>query len=152
MKKLITANRILWALLIIGLLLRVIYTLGVQTDAIYSGTGGDRGWYLANGIGLWSGQEHGYVFGVTFYASRIPTAPLYLIFVGFCQLFAVGEPALIIIRLVQALSGTATIYFAYRLSKSITQDERAALMTAAVIALNPAFIIEPSSKPILSPR
>lgn len=143
----IRADYILWLLLALGLILRLIVALTQDHLIVYTGApGGDSAWYLANGWGLLSGQEHGTIRGITFYASRLPSAPLYLFFTGFWQhLLQADAAAVIAIRIVQALLGTLTAWLAWRIGGRLAGDDRAGLLDAFGIALNPAFIIEPAN-------
>ena len=73
--------RWLWLILFIGLLLRLLYATDLPTVLLFRhGGGGDSGWYLANGAGFFSGKEHGYIRGIAFYISNLPTPPFYIIF------------------------------------------------------------------------
>ena len=65
--------RWLWFIFIIGLMLRLGYALAQPTvHLFYGGDGGDSAWYLANGWGFFSGQEHGWIRGIGFYLSSTP--------------------------------------------------------------------------------
>ncbi len=133
---------LLWLILSLALLLRVGYALSLDPLSVYREGGGDSAWYLANGYGLFTGQEHGWVRDVTFYVSTIPTAPLYLIFVGLPQTVLSDALAIYVIRLAQALASTASCYFAYGISWRISGDARGGLLAALVGALYPPFIME----------
>ncbi len=134
-------TRYLLVILLLALGLRLIVSLSQSTD-VYAGTGGDSGWYLANGLGFFSGREHGQIRGVNFYISTIPTAPLYLIFVGTWQTFLSDDAAIHAIRIAQSLMSTATIFFAFRLALTLSQDQRAGLLAALALALHPVFIAD----------
>ena len=47
-----------------------------------------------------------------------------------------------LIRILQALMATATVYLAYRLAVLIARREAAGLLAAGVLAVAPAFVIE----------
>lgn len=136
-------RRYLIILLLVAVGLRLLFALAQDHLAVYRGLGGDSGWYLANGQGLFTGQPHGTTAqGVNFYVSQIPTAPLYLVFVGFWQQIFAPEMAVIVIRALQSLMGVATCWFAYRIGGRITSDARIGLLAATALALHPAFIME----------
>lgn len=138
-------SRLLLAILLLGLLLRVAYALGQPTLEQYTGeTGGDSSGYLANGAGFFSGKEHGYIRDIPFYLSRLKPAPLYVLFVGVVQVVLPDHEAIIAIRLVQCLAGIATAWLAYRLATTIAGDAKAGLIAACLTALHPAFIAEPA--------
>ena len=136
---------LLWAILLAGLLMRVAYALDQPTLAQYTGaTGGDSSGYLANGAGFFSGKEHGYIRSIPFYISDLKPAPLYILFVGVFQVILPDHEAIIAIRLVQCLASIATAYMACRLATIISGKAGAGIIAAALVALHPAFIIEPS--------
>ena len=136
-------TRWLWLILLLGLALRLAYMTDLPTRALFRhGGGGDSGWYLVNGAGFYSGQEHGWVLGLPFYVSAIPTAPFYILYTGFFQQFLPKHEAIVAMRLVQAFIGTATAYLAFRIGWVITRQGRTALLAAALTALHPALIIE----------
>lgn len=138
-------SRLLLAILLLGLLLRVAYALEQPTLEQYTGaTGGDSSGYLANGAGFFSGREHGYIRDIPFYLSRLKPAPAYVLFVGVFQVFLPDHEAIIAIRLVQCLAGIATAYLACRLAATITGDAKAGLIAASLTAFHPAFIAEPA--------
>ncbi len=136
-------NRWLWLILFAGLLLRLVYALDQPTVSLYRhGGGGDSGWYLANGAGFFSGKEHGYIRGIAFYVSSLPTPPAYLVFTGIFQTFLPKHESVVVIRILQCVISVATAYLAYRITRSIVRDHRAGLIAAALVALHPAFIVE----------
>lgn len=140
--------RWLWFILIIGLMLRLGYALAQPTvHLFYGGDGGDSAWYLANGWGFFSGQEHGWIRGIGFYLSTIPTPPFYILYAGlFQQILPLPEhETIVMMRLIQCIIGTATAYLAYRLAAVITSDVRAGTAAAALVAFHPAFVIEPAN-------
>ncbi len=138
-------SRLLLAILLFGLLLRVVYALDQPTLAQYTGaTGGDSSGYLANGAGFFSGQEHGWIRGIPFYNSNLKPAPLYVLFVGLFQVFLPDHEAILAIRLLQCLVSIATAWLAYRLATTIADDDRAGILSAALMALHPAFNTEPA--------
>lgn len=135
-------DRWLWLLLIAGLLLRLLHGLGFDPALALRASGGDTLWYLANGLGFFTGQEFGVAYGITYTNSATSVPPVYLVFVGSLQLVLPPEAAVIAIRVVQAMLSTLTIFFVYRLTVALTQDLRAARLAGAGVAFNPAFIIE----------
>ena len=138
--------RWLWFILIAGLLLRFGYALAQPAVYLfYGGSGGDSAWYLANGWGFFSGQEHGWIRGIAFYLSAIPTPPFYILYAGLFQQFLPERETIVMMRLVQCMIGIATAYPACRLGTVITGDSRAGIAAAAFIAFHPAFIIEPAN-------
>ena len=137
--------RLLWAILLLGFLLRVAYALDQPTLVQFTGeTGGDSSGYLVNGAGFFSGKEHGYIRGLPFYLSSLKPAPLYIIFVGFFQVYLPDHEAIVAIRLFQCLASIATVYLAYRLATIIAADTSAGITTAALAALHPALVVEPA--------
>lgn len=129
----------LWLVLIVGLLLRLGYAFAQDTAVLYN-NGGDSGWYLQNGYALVTNNT--IPNGINIDLSRLPTAPLYLIFVGFWQAIFAPEFAIIAIRVLQCLMGAATCYFAYRIARDLTNQLSAGLLTAGLLAFSPVFIIE----------
>lgn len=131
----------------LGLRLLVAWTLP-PTDAYLPQTANtdDAPWYLVNGLGLFSGQEHGTVRGIPFYTSRIPTAPLYLAFVGLFQVMLPDSLALIAIRTVQALLGVAVVFLGARvavlLTRPLSGDDRAGWIAGWALALHPGLVLE----------
>ena len=142
MRRAISRNRSLRLILLLALALRLVYALAQDHLIVYRGLGGDSGWYLANGVALAAGADTGTFHGLPVDLSRVPTAPLYLLFLGFWQLILSPEAAVIAIRIGQAILGAATCYFAYRLTRLLSGRERTALLAAGVLAISPAFIIE----------
>ena len=132
----------LWLLciLLFGLLLRFTYAVDHSTlHAFASDEGGDSGWYLANGAGFFSGQEHGRIRGLPFYMSNVSTPPLYLLFVGVVQKYLPDHETIIAIRLIQCLASTATAYLAFRLGTVIARDPRAGLVAAGSHGISPRY-------------
>ena len=141
-------TRWLWFILIAGLMLRIGHALGQPTVSLfYGGDGGDSAWYLANGWGFFSGQEHGWIRGVSFYLSTIPTPPFYILYAGLFQQIAPlpEHETIVMMRLIQCLLGAATAYLAYRLGAVISRGLGAGIIAAALIAFHPTFIIEPAN-------
>lgn len=133
----------LWLILFIGLLLRLLHASDLPTVALFRhGGGGDSGWYLANGAGFFSGKEHGYIRGIAYYISNLPTPPFYIIFAGIFQTFLPKHESVVAIRIVQCLVSIGTAYLAFRIVLTIVADLRAGLMAAALVALHPTFIVE----------
>ncbi|MBN1565179.1 MAG: phospholipid carrier-dependent glycosyltransferase [Anaerolineae bacterium] len=132
-------NRLLIAILFIALVLRLGYALAQDHDAPYTKRGGDTVWYLQNGYTLVTGDDP----TGRHLMERLPTAPLYLIFIGASQaIFSPDATAIIVIRIVQALLSTATVYFAYRIARQISGKEGIGLLTAAILAISPVLILE----------
>lgn len=137
------AIRWLWLILFIGLVVRLLYAADLPTVILFRhGGGGDSGWYLANGAGFFSGKEHGYIRGIAFYISNLPTPPFYIIFAGLFQTFLPKHESVVMIRIVQCLVSVGTAYLAFRIALAIAADSRAGLIAAALIAWHPAFIVE----------
>ena len=125
-------HRWLVGLLVLGLLLRLVYGLSVDPLAPYQAAA-DTWWYL----------DHGYKLVTGTIAGPPPSAPLYLILPGIAQqLFGAGSAgAVIFLRIIQAVMGTATCYFVYRMAREL-RDERAGLLAMAVLVLSPVMMIE----------
>lgn len=139
-------TRYLWFILIVGLILRVVYALSQPTvELFYGGDGGDAGWYLANGWGLFSGQPHGWIRNVPFYLSVLPTAPFYIVYAGFFQQFLGEHEVITIMRLIQCILGIGTAYMSFRIATVVSKNQGAGLLAGALIALHPSFIIESSN-------
>ncbi len=119
-------------ILVVALTLRLAYALSQDHLLAYNNTAGDSAWYLRSGHWLLTDTLPG----------PVPTAPLYLLFIGLAQAIFSDEAAIIFIRVAQALMGAATCYFAYRLATILTQDEHAGLVAAGVLAISPVFVIE----------
>ena len=138
-----SADRWLWLILLTGLALHVIYATDQPTNALFRHyDGGDAGWYLANGAGFFSGAEHGYYRSISFYISRLPTPPFYILLTGVFQSVLPRHEAIVALRLAQCLLSVATAYLVFRLTLAITENQRAGLLAAALIAWHPAFIAE----------
>ncbi len=146
----VPTDRPLKLILLLALVLRLIYGLAQDPLAVYN-TGGDTGWYLLNGYALATGFDRGTISvpGVTGVSlpvslSTLPTPPLYLLFIGFWQAVLPPAAAIMTIRIVQAVLGTATVYAAYHLARWLGGD-RAGLWAAGALAVSPAFVIEPAA-------
>jgi 4-amino-4-deoxy-L-arabinose transferase-like glycosyltransferase len=100
--------------------------------APYRLSGGDTWWYLDHGLALFDGTVKG----------PPPSAPLYLLFAGLWQTLLPGADAVMMMRVSQALMGTLTCFFAYRLAAALTDDDRVGLIAAGALAIAPVFIIE----------
>ncbi len=135
----------LGAILLIAMLLRLAYAIPQPTlSAFDNAGGGDSGWYLANGAGFFSGQEHGRIRGISFYNSTIDIPPFYILFTGFVQGFLGEHETIIAIRLAQCLASVASIYLACRIANAICRDRRAGLLVAGLATFHPAMVIEPT--------
>ncbi len=139
-------NIVLGLLLALALLLRLVVVLSGDQLAPYSDAGGDSGWYLLNGYALASGFDAGYLdwFGANrpVILAALPTPPLYLLFVGFWQTLLPPEAAVLVIRLLQALLSTATLFCLYHTARIVFADRRVGLLAVAVLAVHPAFVVE----------
>lgn len=124
----------MFGILLLAFVLRLAHALPQERATIYTERGGDSWWYLEYGRLLVRGQE----------PAPPPSGPVYLIFVGIPQALASPETAILLVRLLQALLGAATCYFAYRLAWLAGKDERAGVLVAGVLAVSPAFVIEPA--------
>jgi 4-amino-4-deoxy-L-arabinose transferase-like glycosyltransferase len=161
---------LLMAILAVALLLRLGYGLAQDPLRPYLHGEGDSWWYLAYGYGLATGVDLGYIplpglpgtglpaaavpntgwiplpgnagLAQSVYLAGMPTAPLYLLFIGALRTTFPPTTAIVIIRVLQALMGTATCYFACKLAEAATGDARAGLLAAGVVAISPVFIIE----------
>jgi 4-amino-4-deoxy-L-arabinose transferase-like glycosyltransferase len=127
-------HRVLLMILTLALGLRLAFALAQDPLRPYEATGGDSRLYLQIGQYLMSGYDYSRV--------SIPMAPVYLVLNGLAQILFSPAGAIIVLRLLQAIMGTATCYFAYRLARLLSRDERAGLIAAGVVALSPVFIIE----------
>lgn len=141
-------SALLLAILIVALLLRLIFVIGLEHDAPYRDTGGDARWYLGNGYALFNGLDNtvlpdfGGIGDYPVALATLPTAPLYLLFVGFWQTLLPPDSAVLVIRLLQVLMAVALCYLVYRTTRIVTQRPAAGLLAAAVIAVHPAFVLE----------
>jgi 4-amino-4-deoxy-L-arabinose transferase-like glycosyltransferase len=129
-----SSNNPRWLLLIlaVALVLRLVWSLAQDPLAPYDSTGGDTWWYLDHGLKLFHNTVNG----------PPQSAPLYLLFAGFLQTFLPGAGAVLAIRISQALMSTATCWFAYRIARTLADDERAGLVAAGALAIAPIFILE----------
>ena len=142
-------QRLLITVLALALVLRLLYGLGQNPAEVYGNTGGDSGWYLANGYALVTGFDDDFLTqpdgsSYPIMLRGLPTPPIYLLFVGLWQAILPAEAAVIAIRILQALLGTLTCYLAYRLAAHISGNPRAGLLAAGVLAISPAFVMEPA--------
>ena len=139
-------ERLLTLALLLGLLLRVVHALSLPTISEFSNVGGgDSAWYLANGYGFFSGREHGWVNGIGFYNSTLPTPPFYIMFVGLAQRILPQHESIIAIRLLQCLAGISVAWFCARMALLLCVDKRASLLAAGLAAFHPAMILESAS-------
>ncbi len=127
------SKRVIWIILIVALGLRLIYVLSLAPTVT---AGSDQQFYLRHGYALMSGQA---VPGVALHLLAQP--PVYFIVNGLPQLIFTPEGAIVAVRVVQAIMGTLTAYCVYRIARHIG-GERAGLVAAAFVALNPIFILE----------
>lgn len=149
---------LLIVILLIALALRLFFALALDPLAPYDrAAGGDAWWYL----------EFSYRQVVDVGAEPLSTAPLYLLLLGGLRwllqpetvetvvlaappgggldvISVPGAPStatVIVVRVVQAVLNTATVYFVYRITRAISRDERAGLIAAAVMALSVAMLV-----------
>lgn len=134
-------KRWLWLILLIALGLRLVYGFGQDPLEPYVRAGGDSWWYLVNGNALVTGREPA---DGSVDVSQITTPPGYLIMVGIAQAIFPPAEAVIAVRIVQALMGVVIVWCGYRLALRLTNRESAGLLAAAVMAVSPIFVIEPS--------
>lgn len=125
-------HRWLLFILAIAFVLRLVVVLGQNPLEPYNAAGGDTGWYLDHGLKLFHNTVQG----------PPQSAPLYLLWAGFWQTLLPGAGAVIAMRLSQVLMATATCWFAYRIAKALTDDERAGLVAAGALAIAPVFVLE----------
>jgi 4-amino-4-deoxy-L-arabinose transferase-like glycosyltransferase len=129
----LTEKRILWAMLLIALVLRLAYGLSLPPSVP---TGGDQQFYLRHGYALVSGQP---VEGVALHLLAQP--PVYFLVNGLPQVIFAPAAAIVAVRVLQAVMGTLTAYFAYRMARRIA-GKRAGWIAVAFVAINPIFILE----------
>ncbi|MDL1899658.1 hypothetical protein FBR02_02685 [Anaerolineae bacterium CFX9] len=155
---------ILLVLVVVGFGLRLALALSLDPYTPYQHSGGDSGWYLANGYALVSGRipcQHPLSIGEwLIYAdmalksrapecsitdvSRLPTPPAYLIFNGVLQvLFSDRGAAVIALRTLQAAFGALLAVCGFVMARRIA-GARAGLIAAALFTFSPAFIFEPA--------
>ncbi len=134
-------RRILWAVLAISLIARLLFVINLPVT-ITENTGSDSRWYWVNARILLSGATVAEVDGALYDVSQLQPPPVYLIFIGAPQFIMSESAAFYAILLTQALLSTLTVYMAALLAKRITGRESAAVLTAVLIGLSPAFIIE----------
>lgn len=126
-------SRLLWALLLIGFILRVAYLVTLEPLNTYSG-GGDGSWYLQVGRDLLGTVDYRNI--------PIPVAPLYLIIVGLPQHLFSQSGAIIAIWIVQLLVSIATCFFVYRIAALLAKDWRVGIVACAAFVFSIAAIIE----------
>jgi 4-amino-4-deoxy-L-arabinose transferase-like glycosyltransferase len=153
-----THRSILYMILAVALVARLGYSLTQDALTPFErAAGGDAWWYL----------EYGYRQIVDERMEPLSTAPLYVIIVGGVRwllqpesigpvllaappgggLDVVSVPggavpaAVIVIRVLQALLSTATVYFVYRIGRIVSGDGRVGLVAAGVMATSVAMIV-----------
>jgi 4-amino-4-deoxy-L-arabinose transferase-like glycosyltransferase len=137
-----TAQRVLLAIIILGLALRLLHGLSQDPLAPYSAQGGDTIWYLANGYALVNDLPSGsQVRGYPVDIARLTTPPVYLLLIGIPQVAFDEAGAILVIRALQAFLSAATIAFAAGLAGRLA-GPRAMLIAAAAVAFSPVFILE----------
>jgi 4-amino-4-deoxy-L-arabinose transferase-like glycosyltransferase len=163
----VTAQRWLILWLIVGLALRLAASAGLDPIRPYAGTGGDSGWYLANGYALATGivpcpdafrfprlaeamralayhHPDGLPYTCTLTdVRRLPTPPLYLYLLGALQgIFGFQSAAAVTAaRLGQIALSVATIGLLAGIARAIA-GRRAGVAAAAIAALHPGLIVE----------
>jgi len=126
-------RRWLIALLALALILRLVYSLSLDTRAPYDDQSGDTGWYLDVGYRFIAGEVD----------VVVPSGPVYLLFAGAWQrLLGQGAEAIVAIRVAQALLSVATVYFVYLLARRLGAGARAGLIAAGIMAVSPVFVLE----------
>lgn len=125
-------------LLALAFALRLIYGLA-QDPAAPFGRGGDSWWYLANGAALVTGAGPA---DVPVDLARLPTPPGYLVLVGLAQAAAPGQAAIAVIIFAQAALAVLMIWACARIAWRLTGRRGAVLLTAALLAVSPALIVE----------
>lgn len=133
---------LLLGILLLAFMLRLGVALSSDPLAKYRASGGDELWYLANGVGILTGAEFTEAHGMRLAPSRIPTAPLYLVFVGAMQAIFPPAAAIVAIWVVQSAAGAMICFFAYDLTKRLTNRPGAGFVAAAVMAISPALVLQ----------
>ena len=138
-------------LILLALLLRLAAVTGEEHDIGYVSDGSDSPWYLAHGYALVTGFDEGILSeygdsynpdGVVISLRRLTTPPLYLLFVGVPQALLPREAAVLLIRVLQAMAGTLSVWLVWRLGRAVSGNESAAFIAALAVAISPAFIFE----------
>lgn len=138
-------------LILLALLLRLAAVAGEEHDIGYVADGGDSPWYLAHGYALVTGFDEGRLSGFAMdehpegtkiSLRRLTTPPLYLLFIGAPQVLLPREAAVLLVRVMQALAGTLSVWLVWRLGRAVAMNEGAAFIAALAVAVSPAFIFE----------
>ncbi len=145
-------SKALWALLAVGLALRLAWGLAQDPLGPYGPTGGDDPWYLANALALVTDAPSGTVIhGIETAVSMLGQPPVFFIAAGIPQALLPPGPAVVAIRILHALATTAVALFAFGLAVRLVEGvpkadartaRRAGLIAAAALALSPALILE----------
>ncbi len=131
-------TRLLLFILILGLILRLWLGLSLDPSVPYVADSADARFYLQHGDALVSGAV---IPGVD--VSVLSQPPVYFMFVGLPRILFSPEGTVIAVRVMQAILSTATAYFVYRMARQVgLQGERVGIIAAALVALNPIFILE----------
>ncbi|MEO8392564.1 MAG: phospholipid carrier-dependent glycosyltransferase [Chloroflexota bacterium] len=138
-RPLVAKRRPLLLILIVALALRLIFALALDPNAPYADRKNDAGWYLGNGYTLITGQNPADMLNEV---SNLASPPLYFIVIGLPQAILSPAAAVMVVRVLQAVLSTATVYFAYKLGVLLTKREGAGLIAAGVLAISPVFIVE----------
>lgn len=137
-------------ILLIGLALRL---FALANAPLLPQQGGDDYWYLVQGASMSRPEVDGYIMmqepGIeitaAFDKSLLPTAPGYIVFVGFWQaVFPQLDDAVLAIRLTQIAASLLTVCFVYGISLRLASNQRAALIVAGALSLAPVWILEPT--------
>ena len=131
-------TRLLLFILILGLILRLWLGLSLDPSVPYVADSADARFYLQHGDALVSGAV---IPGVD--VSVLSQPPVYFMFVGLPRILFSPEGTVIAVRVMQAILSTATAYFVYRMARQVgLHGERVGIIAAALVALNPIFILE----------
>lgn len=140
--RILNQHKTLMVLLLIAFLVRVILITATDPSVAYQVTGGDSLWYMVNSKALFSGDTVGQIDVVPFDIRVIPTAPFYLVYLGFWQTILPTNAAPIMIWLGQAIANVMTAACLYVLGKRLSQDARVGLVAAAAFAFFPPAILD----------
>ncbi len=132
-------HRRLLLILALALLLRLAFGLAKDPLLPYYDLGGDSLWYLGTAYAIVTDTPPQ---GSASDGANLTPPPLYFLLIGIPQALLSPAGAVMAIRVFQAILGTATCYFAYRLALLLTKRTSAGLIAAGALAISPAFIIE----------
>lgn len=138
-------------LTLLALLLRLAAVAGAEHDIGYVADGGDSPWFLAHGFALVTGLDEGrlpgfamdeHPEGMKISLRGLTMPPLYLLFIGAPQVLLPREAAVLLVRVMQALAGTLSVWLVWRMGRAVAMHEGAAFIAALAVAVSPAFIFE----------